>query len=352
MPITHRNHYVPCMYLKHFADSQERIATYRLLVSKVSVKPWKRTHVSAVGYQRDLYTRSVFGVESDQIERWLNQDFENPAEEALNKVHTDAELTSTDWKRLVSFLASQIVRTPAFFIGMLPIWNRTLPSAMKETFTKARTELRLAKIAGRPLEIPSVSNEFNSEFPMRVYREDLPEEKVAKISAEVLVGRGLWIWAMKRMLSTTINVLHQHHWSIFHAGAGLKFFTSDDPVVRLNYHSASRYDFGGGWNNKGTEIILPLSPRHVLYTKIGERFPPRAMILSLSEMRLLREVIAKHAHRYLFASSEDSEILMLQPRIVNADIVNSENAQWRKWHDNQDQAEEELRSGLRPQVSP
>src|SRR5690349_12574010 len=108
------------MYLKHFADSQERIYVHRLLVSRPDVRLWKRANVSAVGYQRDLYTRSVLGVETDQVEQWLNQEFEFPAEDALNKVDSDAELGSSDWEKLVRFLGSQIVRTPAFFINMLP----------------------------------------------------------------------------------------------------------------------------------------------------------------------------------------------------------------------------------------
>jgi hypothetical protein len=336
------------MYLKHFADLQERISTYRLLVSRPNVKLWKRAHVSAVGYQRDLYTRSVLGVETDQVERWLNQEFEFPAEEALNKVHSDADLASKDWEILVRFLASQIVRTPAFFINMLPTWHKILPPAMEETLSSAKVALRLAKITGQPLEMPARSAEFSAEFPIRVHREDIPEERVAKFVTEVVIGRALWMWSMKHMLTRTISVLHEHHWSIFHAGGGLRFFTSDDPVIRLNYHSASRYDFGGGWNNKGSEILLPLSPRHLLYTKIGQRFPPRAMILSLAEMRQFREFIAKHAHRHIFASSEDAEIQTLRPRIVSADMVSFENAQWQGWHDDQRQAEDELKSSLTP----
>ena len=58
----------------------------------------------------------VRGEEADDIEQWLNREFESPAKEPFQKVLADKELTGGDWEILVRFLASQIVRTPAFLI--------------------------------------------------------------------------------------------------------------------------------------------------------------------------------------------------------------------------------------------
>lgn len=341
MPIAHKNHYVPCVYLKHFADSMGSVSVYRLLVSSPRVRVWKRASVSAVGYYLDLYTKSMLGSEADEIERWLGREFETPAQPVLGRVRANDEMHAGDWEILVRFLACQIVRTPAFFIGMLPIWNRMMPAVLKSTFEHVRGELERAKLTGGRPPLTD-SSEFKEEFPLRVKREDIPERGVATITAEVLVGRQLWISSMRRMLTSTVRVLHTHSWSVFHAGGDRPFFTSDDPVVRLNYHSASRYDFGGGWGSRGTEIFLPLSPRHLMYTKIGERFPARGLILSADETHRFRRIIAEHAHRQIFASGEDPDAPIFRPRTVSASAVKNENEQWKKWHEDQSRAELEL----------
>ncbi len=118
MSITHDNHYVPRLYLKHFS-TKGIIHMYRILVSRGEVPLWKRVHIGGVGYHINLYTRAVLGRESDEIEKWLNRDFETPAEEAIEKVINDRRLSPADWEILARFVASQIVRTPAFLIENL-----------------------------------------------------------------------------------------------------------------------------------------------------------------------------------------------------------------------------------------
>ncbi len=153
-------------------------------------------------------------------------------------------------------------------------------------------------------------------------------------------------------LTKTVRFLFEHQWSILHSWFGTQFFTSDDPVVRLNYHSHSQFDFGGGWGSIGTEIFLPLTPRHLLYTKIGTRTEPRGVILSDGETHRFRNMIAKHAHRSIFASVQDSEISKLHPRTVNARQVKEEQDQWQRWHEEQSQAEEKLMSDPPPSKRP
>jgi hypothetical protein len=68
-----------------------------------------------VAYYSHLYTRIAAGEESDEVEKWLDREFEGPAEESLHKATSEARLTPDDWRRLVCFLAAQDVRTPARF---------------------------------------------------------------------------------------------------------------------------------------------------------------------------------------------------------------------------------------------
>lgn len=122
----------------------------------------------------------------------------------------------------------------------------------------------------------------------------------------------------------------------------LTWFTTDDPVVRLNYYGDGRYDFKGGWGNPGTEIFLPLDPRHLLYTKVGERPPRRGWVVPRAEAEMIRRFIAEHAHRFIFAASPDAEVPKLRPRIVDLALLRDEDEQWRRWQGDQTNAEREL----------
>jgi hypothetical protein len=79
------NHYVPCVYLRHFATPSGTVFVYRTLVAHERVPLWREKSVKAVGYRAHLYTRIAAGRETDDVETWLDREFEAPAAEALQK---------------------------------------------------------------------------------------------------------------------------------------------------------------------------------------------------------------------------------------------------------------------------
>ena len=338
MNITHKNHYVPGVYLKHFANAKGMTSTYRLLVSRPRIKEWHPNHISAIGYHRDLYTHLILGKETDDFELWLNKEFETPADGPLTKVHANEEIDSKEWDILVKFLACQRVRTPAFFMKMVPLWNQMVPLVLNKTQADVDAAVLWAKITGEP-PVAAPDAPRLKDFPLSVFREDVPEERAVRFRTQITVGRGLWLATMNLLLTHSIRFLLRHHWSIFHAAHGLDFLTSDDPVIQLNYRTHSDYDFKGGWGSIGTEILFPLSPRHLMYTKIGERFSPRGILLTDSETSRFLQIIVQHAHRHIFALKEDPKLLILRPRTVNPDLVEFEKKQWRDWHQEQIEAE-------------
>jgi len=83
--LTRDNHFVPQLYLKNFATDSGEVLEYRILVSDPKVPIWKPVNVAGTGYERNLYTRIVRGEEADDIEQWLNREFESPAKEHFKK---------------------------------------------------------------------------------------------------------------------------------------------------------------------------------------------------------------------------------------------------------------------------
>jgi hypothetical protein len=338
MGLTRDNHFVPKLYLKNFASTSGQVREYRVLVSHSHVPLWKPVNIAGTGYERNLYTRIVRGEEADDIEQWLSREFESPAKEPLEKVLADKEPTDEDWRILVRFLASQI-RTPAFLINNLPRWNQIAPRVLDQTLKDVEARLRAAKKSGQEIgREPAPHTEY---FPMRIDRKDLPEEKKVQFTTRLVVGRALWFYTMKHMLTKTLKVLDRHKWSILEAPADLDWFTSDDPVICMNFRSESDYDFNGGWNRQHANILFPLSPRYLMITEIGAGQYPRK-VPSRYQARLFRRIIAEHSHRRIYASAEDSKIPELKTRIVDAVALRNERALWEAWYEDQSKAEQSL----------
>jgi Protein of unknown function (DUF4238) len=341
MALASRNHFVPELYLKRFASSSGTLQMYRTLVSIHQVPLWKSVHVGGVGYHLHLYTRLALGQETDEVETWLNRDFETPAEAPLRKAAEGDRLTPTDWEILVRFVAAQIVRTPAFLAKNLPMWQERMPGILNNIMEELPRRLTEIKESGVSHTFP-----YSDYIPLVVKKNLEPDGQAVRLRSEVVVGRGMWLFAMKHLLGDETNTLHLHRWTILHAPDGLEWFTSDDPVIRVNYSSNKGYDFEGGWNSDGSMILLPLSPRHILYTQVGHRPPPRGSVLSQDQARQIRGFIAEHAHRQIFSSHIDRQIPVMRPRVVNAEAMQREKEGWEKWPEQQDAAERKLRSGV------
>ena len=339
-PLRRDNHYVPRAYLKRFA-TQERVWTYRTLVSHAEVPMWKQSSIRGVAYHSHLYTRIAAGQETDDMEKWLDKEFEAPAEEALRKATSDARLTPDDWRHLVRFVAAQDVRTPARLAQSLQQMQSILPDLLEEVMQESIHELELAKASGAPIEHSKLP--YGDYVPLRVSTEILPDEEFGRLRSEVVVGRGLWLFIIRHLLTETVKALHRHKWTILIAPRGLNWFTSDDPVIRLNTYGDGKYDFEGGWGNQGTEILLPLSPSHLLYAQVGRKPEPRGSMVPRAQAELVRRFCAEHAHRMIFAASVDPDIAKLRPRTVDAELLRREAEEWRNWHEDQTTAERELR---------
>lgn len=262
------NHYVPRSYLKRWGDDDGRIWTYRILVSHPNVPVWKRHSIKSIAYHRHLYTRVTGGEESDDVERWLDVEFEAAAADAIEKVVSNGRLTRADWEHLVRFLAAQDVRTPARLIESLILWRENLPADIQATLAAAIEHLETAKRDGS--QTPRVTHPYGDYYPGRVTIEPLPEKQGGQIRVKTVIGRSMWLFALKHLLTKSVDVLLQHRWTILRSPPGITWLTSDDPVVRLNYENPCRYHFRGGWGSEGTEILMLLGPGHLMYTRIGE----------------------------------------------------------------------------------
>jgi hypothetical protein len=334
------NHYVSRGYLKRWAFDGSKLWAYRVLVSHAAVPYWRKTSTRGVAYHEHLYTKIAASGESDEIERWLDSEFEAPAEQAIDKVISDRRLTPSDWKVLARFFAAQDVRTPARLVENLERWAGWLPELIQDSLTESVAQLEAMTPTERTARPKAIS--VHDDLPFRVSVERSKDETGGLLKGEMVSGRALWIWGMRHLLTKSIEALYRHRWTILAPPEGETWFTSDDPVLKVNFNSLTDYTFGGGWGSVGTDLLLPLGPRHMLFTQIGKPVPPRGTRMDAEKAMVIRRLIAEHAHRYIFATTPDPFVPKVRPRTVDSEELTRETNEWRRWHVEQTSAERSL----------
>lgn len=327
------------MYLKAWSGDSGRLQSYRVLVPHSNEPCWKPRSPKAVAYHRNLYTRIASGGETDDVETWFDTEFETPAGKPFKRALNNEKLSPEDWWALVRFLAAQDVRTPARMFDRLRNWNETLPALIDECLIDSVREMEEYSRAGVPIPT-AVINETQMLFPVRTVISADSDEVDGLIRTEATIGRSMWLWSLKHLLTNTLKVLHAHRWTILRSPPGIEWLTSDNPVLRLNYSDPETYDFKGGWGSIGTQIMMPLSPTHLLYTQIGaKRPPPRGTVATPYFASQVRRFTVEHAHRYVFGRTEDPDVEAWRPRTVDSTIFQEERRFWESWNAVQTEAE-------------
>lgn len=339
--VTHNNHFVPQSYLRRWSDDGYRVHCYQLLVPNDNFPKWGLRPVRGIAYQRDLYTISVGKEETDEHEKWLEKEFETPAQDAIERVIQGRVLTSFDRERLALYMAAQDLRTPLSYIETTARWRQQFPNLLQQTLNKTVKELEKSKRTGRTPKKRKQEKKppFADSFRIQINKDARPETKQAEIRVAVTVGRRLWIESQKYLLENTAQKLLSHSWSIVEPAYGMEWITSDHPVVRVNYYGPGRYDFKGGWGKKNGNLIMPLSPKHLLFTQIGDKQPGWMMFSEEATLEIQR-FIAERAHRFIFARKPLNNIEQFRSRFVDQDAYNDEQRIWANWHSDQSKSEQ------------
>lgn len=90
---------------------------------------------------------------------------------------------------------------------------------------------------------------------------------------------------------------------------------------------------------------MPLSPRHLLYVKVGAKMRNR-FTFGQQATQLLQRLLAERAHRFIFATRKEEWVTTVRPRTIDAGALAAEDQEWREWH--QDQRASEIALEQRP----
>ena len=329
-----RNHYLPQMYLKAWSNNNKKIWQKRLLVSNENMPEWQKVSINNTAYQTDLYSNTFLG---DGIERMFDSLYEEPAKHPIDKLINDSKLTMQDWEKIIYFIAAQSLRTPARYFKTSEQMKQILPKIMEDTLKKLQEELKKYDETGVFSSTPKCNAETKI-LPIRISTEECEEKDKVYLKTEMTISRACWLYEIDYVMKNTAKVLLNSKWSVIKPADGYEWITSDDPVICLNYYSENEYDFGGGWGNVGSEIIFPISPKHLIYTQVGKRNENRWQA-DYKQSQLFNKLIAEHAFRRIYASDVNLEKMSYRNRIVDVQQYKEEEALFQKWGELHDELE-------------
>lgn len=334
------NHFVPEGFLRNWCNTNNKLWRYEILVPHKNVPAWKESSPKAIAKHKHLYTRLIAGEESDDIERWFDSEFESLAIPVITKALKHQKLSEEDFLKLIKFVAAQDVRTPARMVEILKRGEESVPEILQDIAENFEDDYKNHQLSNQQ-NVAKV-NDYSNILPIRINTEPILGTNNAGLKIETIVGKSYYLYTVKYLLNNTIQHLLNHNWTFLRAHPDIIFPTSDDPVIKLNYFDENNYNFDGGWGSQGTELILPLSPNIILYTKIGYKAPSKYSSFNLKQSQLIQKIIIEHAHRTVFCNEKLPTIHQLRPRKVDLDIYNHEKESWLNWHNQNTLAEKLL----------
>ena len=283
--------------------------------------------------------------ESDEIEKWLNEKFETPAKIPLEKAINGERIDSDDVKKLINFLACQIVRTPAFLERFLKESKNIVSHEFENIVKEATDDIINQSKKKIKSEINQIKNGIDENpFPLKIIDTGITDGEMELFQVKTVIGKSLYLNSLKYYLTKTLDVLHKHRWKIIELDKNVNIPTSDDPVICLNYYGNNKYDFNGGWAKKGSEIIFPISPRKIMYTHIGYK---KKIELNYDVSLFIKRIIAEHAHMKIFSNFKDMEIIKYRNRFVDKEAFEREKNIFKDFHDNYKNIEKSYLSGYK-----
>lgn len=333
--ITRDSHYVPRRTLRRWAADGRHVLAYRTLVPHEDFPIWSRYAIKSFGTERDLYTAVEGGDEADSVEKWLTREYEEPGQDAIERLIERRRMVPDDWKRIARFVALQQLRTPLNFLET----TRRYETQLTESLEKVVRDLEEAGKAGQVLPVPTPESNFLAD-QMRIKVTPDTSEGTAFVAAQVSSSRAIWLATIRHHLIKNVPAICQHRWRAILPAGDAEWPLTDHPVLTLNYDSPERYDFRGGWGHEGTELIMPISPRVAVYTQVKRK--DRGFEPSVDQTAMLQRLMCERAFRWVIARQPLPWLSTTFPREVDAARFKEEEHAWDSWNAIHSAAEREF----------
>lgn len=299
-------------------NSDRNIQVYKKIVSNENEALWRKKKLSQIGYLNDFYivyngqSKDNSEQYSDNFEEIFNKTFENRLGRILKKIDEGRDLENKDWITLFKFISVQRYKT---LDGYLRIQQLSI-----EIMEEILPTLEQAILAGnfsspRPMEnITTIALPFDIEIGKE-------KDGYMNLLVKFISGRNCWLNQLIRLMDRLYISLEKHSWSLVKAPLNKEWITSDNPVITLNYYNKDHYDFNGGYDSPNANIIVPISPKYLLFTQIGVK----SESVWQADMEFYEKIIkfiCENATFSIFSRNENKLVEKYSKREVNNQINN------------------------------
>ena len=317
MGVSRDNHFVPQMYLRNWCISgKDKLFVYRLLVPNENMPVWTECSVKNTGFLKNLYVRVEDDQELDDFETGFNELFEAPAKLTLDKAISGSRMTPDDWSILSDFILAQFLRTPSFFFDVQEWGVKNIESIL---------QLQLDQVAeiindGQPFP-PTKRNQDAMLLPIKIELiHGTNKESQTELQASTVVGKNLWLYAIKTMTapdSPVFQLFHKMKWKIVTASEGITWQTCDNPVAIVNVNTGDICTIGQrGLLGNDRIVVFPISPRKaIIGTQIHVFDHHFTADLDFS-MRIKRAII-NNSFMFIYSDHDDDDVIKMKKRIVD-----------------------------------
>ena len=230
---TIRNHFVPQVYLKYFADTNGIITCYNQQENNII-----KINPNGIGFKKHLYTtKDDIGIKSyEPYYKSIDDTYDSIMQRIIQYNSLPIMVKPLNNRNLkddlCNFIINQILRLPSTIYSRLKNYNQNLEN-MQINIKK------LEKEKGEFEEFIKVIEEFKNEFKYKNGILDIiTKDETIKLLSDILIEKC---------------------WILLDNEASMPFFTSDNPVIAYNY--ITQRTMIGGINRKDTFIGFPLSSK-------------------------------------------------------------------------------------------
>ncbi len=265
------NHYIPQYYLRGFCPGFGRTI-------------WVYDKQKARKFQTQIKSiANICGLYPQELEKYLAEDIENPANQVLDKIHGREPLTPGDkitfsnyiavmWKRVPETKNRLKKSAPEIIAGLREKFHRDLDEAVSKGLANADFAQR------RKQEIDEILDRFSNEPPADIWHQVIPIERSPEITASLATMTWRFITFDEKQV----------------------FLTGDNPVF---FHSNL------GIGSPESELSFPISSHVTLWATrridLAEGYLPGRM----SFVKEMNRRIASLATRFVFQGEDEDWIL-------------------------------------------
>lgn len=265
------DHYVPQFYLKGFSRSDGK----QIWVYDKKEGNKFQTQVKSIANITGFYSR--------EVEKYLANTVEGPANEAIRKIREREQINSKDKEVLAEYMTVMMKRVPK---GKTRL-DEMAPSISKKLYGELSEEL--AQIAlikpekrdiaqRRTKEIEEILDRFSKNPPPEIWLDNIPHERSPKVVA-----------GLRGMI-----------WRFLVASSDSSFLTSDNPFFFFQ---------SIGIGKPYSEVIFPISSSILLWATWETNLPEGYIPATSQAVKEMNRRTVRNATRYLFKKKDEGWVL-------------------------------------------